>query len=67
MGSAEKEVSMTARRLFPPLALVVGVVMLAAPVGAATCTVPSAAHPDIQTAVDDIGCAPIVIAAGTFV
>jgi hypothetical protein len=34
---------------------------------AATCNVPSGTHPDIQTAVDDIGCAPIVIAAGTFI
>ena len=35
--------------------------------GAATCNVPSATHPDIQTAVDDIGCDPIVVGAGSFV
>lgn len=33
---------------------------------AATCNVPSGSHPDIQTAVDDIGCDPIVVATGTF-
>ena len=36
------------------------------PVLAATCNVPSATHPDIQTAVDDIGCDPVVVAAGSF-
>lgn len=35
--------------------------------GAATCNVPSGTHPDIQTAIGDIGCGPIVIAAGTYV
>ena len=35
--------------------------------GAATCIVPSGTHPDIQTAIGDIGCEPIVIAAGTYV
>ncbi len=41
-------------------------VAMALPAGAATCNVPSAPHPTIQAAVDDIGCAPIVIAAGTY-
>ena len=35
--------------------------------GAATCNVPSGTHPDLQTAVDDIGCDPIVVGAGSFV
>ena len=35
--------------------------------GAATCNVPSGPHPDLQTAVDDIGCDPIVVGAGSFV
>jgi hypothetical protein len=34
---------------------------------AAVCTVPSAPHPTIQVAVDDVGCNEIVIAAGTYV
>lgn len=33
---------------------------------AAVCTVPSAPHPTIQEAVDDVGCTEIVIAAGTY-
>ena len=33
---------------------------------AATCTVPSAAHPDISSAVADGACTEIVVAAGTF-
>jgi len=33
----------------------------------AVCDVPSTSHPDIQTAVDDVGCDPVVLAAGTFV
>ncbi len=44
----------------------VAVVAMAQPAAAATCNVPSAPHPTIQAAVDDIGCAPIVIAAGTY-
>jgi nitrous oxidase accessory protein NosD len=32
----------------------------------ATCTVPSTSHPAIQTAVDDVGCDPVVIAPGSF-
>ena len=33
---------------------------------AAICNVPSVLHPDIQAAIDDMGCAPIVVAAGTY-
>ena len=52
-------------RLAMMVATVAGVAF-ALPVSAATCNVPSAPHPTIQAAVDDIGCAPIVIAAGTY-
>jgi hypothetical protein len=34
---------------------------------AATCSVPSMAHPTIQSAVDDPTCDPIIVAAGTYV
>ncbi len=44
----------------------VAAVAFVQPASAATCNVPSAPHPTIQAAVDDIGCAPIVIAAGTY-
>ena len=50
-----------------PLLLAAVMLVGVTPAGAATCNVPSATHTDIQTAVDDIGCAPIVIAAGTFI
>lgn len=46
------------------LGLAAVAVAIAAP--AATCTVPSASHPDIQTAISDIGCTEIVLAAQTF-
>jgi len=36
------------------------------PATAATCNVPSAPHPTIQAAINDIGCTGIVVAAGTF-
>lgn len=48
------------------LVAVVIVAGVSTPAMAATCNVPSGSHPDIQTAVDDIGCAPIIIAAGTY-
>jgi len=48
------------------LVATLAVVAFAQPATAATCNVPSAPHPTIQAAVDDIGCAPIVIAAGTY-
>jgi hypothetical protein len=48
------------------LIAMVAVVVLVHPAVAATCNVPSAPHPNIQAAIDDIGCAPIVIAAGTY-
>ena len=48
------------------LLAVVGLVAFAHSAPAATCNVPSAPHPTIQAAVDDIGCAPIIIAAGTY-
>jgi nitrous oxidase accessory protein NosD len=57
---------MNTRRTVPSLLLVAGFALLAAPVGAATCDVPSTTHPTIQSAVDDASCAPIVIAAGTY-
>jgi nitrous oxidase accessory protein NosD len=57
---------MNIRRLVCTLLLVAGIALLAAPVGAATCDVPSTSHPTIQSAVDDAGCAPIVIAAGAY-
>lgn len=48
------------------LVAVVAAAGASAPVEAATCNVPSVTYSDIQAAVDDIGCAPIVIAAGTY-
>ena len=51
------------------LAIMIAAVMVAAwtlPAGAATCSVPSSAIPTIQAAVDDVGCDPIVVAAGTY-
>ena len=36
------------------------------PAEAVTCTVPSAPHPTIQAAIDDVGCTDIVVAAGAF-
>ena len=42
------------------------VVAMAQPASAATCNVPSAPHPTIQAAIDDIGCTEIVVAAGTY-
>ena len=49
------------------LAVIAGLVAATAPAEAATCSVPSAPHPTIQAAIDDIGCDPIVVAAGTYV
>ena len=49
------------------LLVIAGLLAMTVPVAAATCNVPSGTHPDIQTAVGDIGCEPIVIAAGTYV
>lgn len=46
--------------------LAVAVLAAAGAAGAATCTVPSANHPDIQTAISDIGCTEIVLAAQAF-
>lgn len=46
--------------------LVVLVAAVAQPAAAATCNVPSTPHPNIQAAVDDVGCTEIIIAAGTF-
>ncbi len=48
------------------LVATLAVVAFAQPASAATCNVPSAPHPTIQAAVDDVGCDPIVVAAGTF-
>jgi hypothetical protein len=36
------------------------------PAGAVTCTVPSAPHPTLQAAIDDVGCTEILIAAGSY-
>lgn len=33
---------------------------------AATCNVPTVTHPDIQAAVNDVGCNPVVVAAGSY-
>jgi len=48
------------------LAAVALAMALTAPAQAATCNVPSVSYPDIQTAVDDVSCTPIVVAAGTY-
>lgn len=48
------------------LVVVLGVWSAAGPCPAATCPVPSASHPTIQAAIDDIGCTDIDIAAGTY-
>ena len=47
-------------------AVVLLLTVAASPAGAATCNVPSAPHPTIQAAVDDVGCTDIVVAAGTY-
>jgi hypothetical protein len=49
------------------LAVIAGLVAATVPAAAATCSVPSAPHPTIQAAIDDVGCDPIVVAAGTYV
>jgi hypothetical protein len=41
-------------------------IAVATAASAVTCTVPSASHPDIQTAISDIGCTEIILAAQTF-
>lgn len=46
--------------------LVVLAAAVAQPAAAAICNVPSTPHPNIQAAVDDVGCTEIIIAAGTF-
>jgi len=43
------------------------VIAAVSPCRAAVCTVPSASHPTIQEAVDDLACTEIALAAGTFV
>jgi hypothetical protein len=48
------------------LAVIAGFVAMTVPAVAATCNVPSAPYPTIQAAIDDIGCDPIVVAAGTY-
>jgi hypothetical protein len=48
------------------LVAVVAAMVSAQSAVAATCNVPSAPHPTIQEAIDDIGCTEIVVAAGTF-
>jgi hypothetical protein len=48
------------------LIVTVATVAFAQSAAAATCNVPSAPHPTIQAAIDDIGCTEIVVAAGTF-
>ena len=54
----------------PRFEILVPVLLLSAAVAAtgsaATCNVPSAAHPDIQSAVADGACTEIVVAAGAF-
>jgi len=46
---------------------VILVAVFALPGSAAVCPVPSASHPTIQEAVDDLACTEVTIAAGTFV
>jgi hypothetical protein len=46
--------------------LLVGLWLAPAASGAGACVVPSATYPTIQSAVDDPGCDPINLAAGTF-
>jgi len=46
---------------------VILVAVFALPCSAVVCSVPSAPHPTIQGAVDDLTCSEVVIAAGTFV
>ncbi len=47
-------------------ALALAVIFSAGSAWAVTCSVPSAPHPTIQAAVDDVGCTDIVVAAGSF-
>jgi hypothetical protein len=47
-------------------ALLLLATVAAGPAGAATCSVPSAPHPTIQAAIDDVGCTEILIAAGSY-
>lgn len=46
--------------------LVVLATVAAGPAGAATCSVPSAPHPTIQAAIDDVGCTEVLVAAGSY-
>ncbi len=55
-----------ARRLFLVLTLVLTSLGVTAPASATSCSVPSMAHATIQSAVDDLSCDPIQVAAGTF-
>jgi len=48
------------------LAVIAGLVAATVSTEAATCSVPSAPHPTIQAAIDDTGCDPIIVAAGTY-
>ena len=49
-----------------PLMLMVIVTAGPAAVDAATCQVPTPSHPDIQSAVSDVACTEVAVAAGTF-
>jgi len=60
---------MIKREQFERLGILIATVAATAfalPGSAATCNVPSAPHPTIQAAIDDIGCTEIIVAAGTY-
>src|SRR3712207_569223 len=56
------------RRPWPAVLLLVfgSVLLVAAPAAAATCTVPSASYPTIQSAVNDTSCDVVDVAAGVY-
>lgn len=65
LGKGDTEMTVVRPRMRLCL-LVVLAAAIAQPAAAAICNVPSAPHPNIQAAVDDVGCTEIIIAAGTF-
>ena len=58
--------SMWSKARFAGCAVVAIAVSWPLPGFAATCTVPTPTHPSIQTAVDDVGCDPVIVAAGEY-
>jgi len=57
---------MNSSQLMASLTAVIAVSAVVTPCPAAVCTVPSAAHPTIQEAVNDLACTEIDIDAGSF-